>query len=364
MEQKFNIPTVLIAPLDWGLGHATRCIPIIRILTNSGWRVLLAANGNTATLLKNEFPNLTLLPLDGYNIHYTKKKWMLPITMLLQVPKILLAIKKENSWLRKTIDKHQINLVISDNRYGLHSSQIPTIFITHQLTIKMPFAWSETWVQKMNYNFIQKFTQCWVPDFKEAFNIAGTLSHPKFLPNTSTYYIGPLSRFTKNEVLNFQYDFCILLSGPEPQRTLLEDIILKDVYHLREKIILVRGKPNALDTLSSSDNLTIYNHLSGEALNNVIQTSEYVISRSGYTTVMELLCLQKKSILIPTPAQTEQEYLAEKIYQQHWSYVVPQHQFNIQSAIDEAKKFQYHLPEINNETLYSTILKLIQQLSK
>lgn len=363
MQQKSKIPTVLIAPLDWGLGHATRCIPIIRIMNQNGWRVILAADGNTASLLKNEFPDLLLVALKGYNIHYSTKKWMLPFTILLQVPKILSTIKTEYYWLQNTIDIHQIDLVISDNRYGLHSSKTHSVFITHQLTIKMPFGWLERWVQKTNYNYIQQFSQCWIPDFEGANNIAGVLSHPKTLPNIPTKYIGPLSRFIKKEAVDFQYTFCILLSGPEPQRTILEKIILKDITTLNEKIILVRGKPNATETLSSTDKVTIYNHLSGEALNSVIQASEYTISRSGYTTVMELLYLQKKAILIPTPAQTEQEYLAEKLCQQQWCYVVPQYQFNIQSAIDEAKQFQYQLPEINNETLSYTILKIIQQLS-
>ena len=363
MEQKSKITTVLIAPLDWGLGHTTRCIPIIRIMNNSGWRVILAADGNTATLLKNEFPDLLLLSLKGYNIYYSTKKWMLPFTILLQVPKILCAIKNEHRWLQNKIDTHQIDLVISDNRYGLHSSKIPSVFITHQLTIKMPFAWLENWVQKINYQYIQKFTQCWVPDFADTKNIAGILSHPKILPKIPTNYIGPLSRFTTKEKVAFQYTFCILLSGPEPQRTILEKIILNEIATLNEKIILVRGKPNGTDILSNSDKLTIYNHLSGEALNNIIQASEYIISRSGYTTVMELLCLQKKSILIPTPAQTEQEYLAEKLHQQQWCYIVPQHHFNIQSAMIDAKQFDYQLPEINNETLSSTILKLIQQIN-
>jgi uncharacterized protein (TIGR00661 family) len=363
LEQKSKIPTVLIAPLDWGLGHATRCIPVIKIMNQNGWRVILAADGNTATLLKNEFPDLLLLTLKGYNIHYSTKKWMLPFTILLQIPKILSTIKTEHYWLQNTINTHQIDLVISDNRYGLHSSKIPSVFITHQLTIKMPIAWLERWVQKINYSYIQKFSQCWVPDFEGKINIAGVLSHPKTLLNIPTKYIGPLSRFITKENVAFQYTFCILLSGPEPQRTILEKIILKDTIALNEKIILVRGEPNATNTISSSDRLTIYNHLSGEALNNVIQASEYIISRSGYTTVMELMCLQKKSILIPTPAQTEQEYLAEKLYQQQWCYVVPQHDFNIQSAMIAAKQFNYQLPEINNQKLPSTILKLIEQLS-
>jgi UDP:flavonoid glycosyltransferase YjiC (YdhE family) len=200
LPPKFNIQKVLIAPLDWGLGHATRCIPIIKALVNNGYTVSIAAEGAQANLLQNEFPNLVILPLKGYRVRYSKSKWALPFRLLWQVPKLLQIIRYERNWLANTIKEHNIDLVISDNRYGLSSKTIPCIFITHQLTIKMPFAWLEKQVQQINYRYINRFTRCWVPDVLGGVTAAGKLSHPASLPNTKIQYTGLLSRFQKRAV--------------------------------------------------------------------------------------------------------------------------------------------------------------------
>ena len=144
----FNIEKVLVSPLDWGLGHATRCIPIINALLHNGYEVLVATNGKQLSLLQQEFPQLQFLKLKGYNISYAKKKWLLPFKIAVQVPKILSSIKNEHIWLDKIIDEHKIDLVISDNRFGLHSKKVPCVFVTHQLTIKASIGWLERIMQK------------------------------------------------------------------------------------------------------------------------------------------------------------------------------------------------------------------------
>jgi len=149
-----------------------------------------------------------------------------------------------------------------------------------------------------------------VPDFEKELTLAGDLSHPKKLPNTPLQYLGPLSRFNSLK-LSIQYKLCIIISGPEPQRSQFEKIILSQMDRFKEKMVMVRGLPNEEKVLNHSiENLTIYNHLDAEKLNTIIAQSELVLSRSGYSTIMDLITLNKKAILVPTPAQPEQEYLA------------------------------------------------------
>ena len=199
MFDNINIERVLVAPLDWGLGHATRCIPIIKALQELGKTVLLAGDGPAAQLLQTEFPALTLLPLRGYHISYAKTGWGLPWQMLAQAPTIFQTIKDEHAWLDAMIEEQQIDLVISDNRYGLYSKKIPCVLITHQLTIKMPFAWLERHVQKIHYSLINRFHTCWVPDSKGTLNLGGDLSHPMKMPAIPVKWIGLLSRFAPSK---------------------------------------------------------------------------------------------------------------------------------------------------------------------
>ena len=191
--------------------------------------------------------------------------------------------------------------------------------------------------------------------------LSGILSHPKQLPNIPVHYIGLLSRFEKNISVEKKYDCCIVLSGPEPQRTILENIILKDIHLVKDKILLVRGLPAAKEIISSSSNVEIKNHLPGMQLQQAFQQSEYIISRSGYTTVMEILSLQKKSILIATPGQTEQEYLSEILLEQTLCFCISQNNFNIVTAIQQAKNFSYStvsLPVFEKEKLQQLLSQI------
>ncbi|MBX2931508.1 MAG: glycosyl transferase family 28 [Chitinophagaceae bacterium] len=362
MNKKFNIQTILVAPLDWGLGHATRCIPIIQTLLNNGYTVIIAATGKQKILLQQEFPSITFIELKGYQISYSKSKFFLPLKIITQIPTILSAIRYEHQWLKKVVEQYHIDLVISDNRYGLYHSTKPCVFITHQLTIKMPFYWLEKLVQKINYRFINQFSACWVPDFEGENNLAGVLSHPQKMPTTPVHYIGLLSRFSTQEVSEIKYDYCIVLSGPEPQRTILEEKILAAIDTVKATILLVRGKPDSQEIFSTPKHITIKNHLANKELNIAMQQSNYIICRSGYTTVMEVLSLQKKSILIPTPGQTEQEYLAKKLMQQQWCYSVEQQYFSLQQIISTAENNEYDLPTLQTNSLATKIAVLLKSL--
>jgi uncharacterized protein (TIGR00661 family) len=344
LADNFNIRTVLVAPLDWGLGHATRCIPIIRGLLEQGLTVILAAEGAQANLLQQEFPALTCLPLPGYRVVYSQTGAGLGFTMLRQTPRLMRVIREEHEWLDSVIDEHGIDLVISDNRYGLYSKKIPCVFITHQLTIKAPFRWLEKLLRQINYRYINRFTVCWVPDAEGPDNLAGKLSHPKKLPRIPVRYIGLLARFQRQEKPK-EYDFCILLSGPEPQRTLLEEMIVPGLAGIHGKIVLVRGKPGSTENIAAPEQVTVFNHLNTQELQELVQKSRFIVSRSGYTTVMELVSLGKKAILIPTPGQTEQEYLAGRLEYLNYCFSIPQEILEVPKHFATATRFQYQLPE-------------------
>ncbi|MBL0146036.1 MAG: glycosyl transferase family 28 [Chitinophagaceae bacterium] len=319
----------MVAPLDWGLGHATRCIPIVNDLIKGGYKVIIAASAQTEVLLKKEFPQLLFLQLPGYNISYTKNKFWLPLKILQQLPKIFYAIKTENKWLQQKIDEQKIDAVISDNRPGLYSKKAKCIYITHQLTIKAKLSFIENWLQKIHYKYINKFSECWIPDYEGENNLAGDLSHPQKLPKTPVQYIGPLSRFVKKE-LPVIYDAAIILSGPEPQRTIFENIILAQIKHTAKKLVLVRGLPNQPSNKKMNyPNVVCYNFLNSEELNNLLFQAKIIICRSGYSSIMDLEAVQKKAVIVATPGQTEQEYLAKTLAQKNKHIIAYQNNFDL-----------------------------------
>ncbi len=340
---------VLIAPLDWGLGHTTRCIPIIRKLLQRGCIVYVACHPAAQQLLSREFSTIRLLPIEGYGIRYASTKRNFALKILWQIPKIVLTIYNEQKWLKKAVISHQIELVISDNRYGLFHKTIPSVFITHQLAIQTPFRLMSRMVQQINYTFIRQFSTCWVPDYPSHFNIAGILSHPDRLPETPVVYIGPLSRLLPQPAGRYLYKWLIVLSGPEPQRTLLEKQLVAAMETVEGRALFVRGLPLAVEALPVPKHCEVVNHLSSTELQEAFAQSEFIISRSGYTTVMEILAMQKKSILIPTPGQTEQEYLALHLRKQHWCNACDQED-DIVAHLLKAQDFPYQLPQLPAST--------------
>ena len=333
---------ILVIPLDWGLGHATRCIPVIRELLAQGCDVWLAGEGVQEHLLKAEFPGLPFLQLPGYRIRYAKTARGLIWKMIQQLPKMRRAIQYEHSWLKKINKEYNFDAVISDNRYGLYHSTIPCVFITHQLTIKSSLAkWTEKILQKRNYRYINRFTECWVPDAEGENNIAGELSHPLLQPAVPVHYIGMLSRFKKNEVGEIKNNLLVILSGPEPQRSILEEKIITDITHYNGTATIVRGLPGSPALIPSTGMIKFYNHLPSTKLNVAMQEAEFVISRSGYSTVMDMMTLQKKAVLIPTPGQTEQEYLGNYLMEKGIAVCVTQKDFSLSKALVLATDYTY-----------------------
>lgn len=357
-------PRILVAPLDWGLGHATRCIPIIKELIAQECEVLLAGDGGIKSLLSAEFPLLQFLNLKGYGIKYGKNRWETIGKMALQIPQIIEAMDEEHNWLHTAIDEHRIDAVISDNRYGLFNEGITSVFITHQLLIKTSAGdTADSWLQKLNYEYVNAFNYCWVPDAEGDNNLAGTLSHPKKLPTIPVQYIGALSRFEKEEKDKIKKHLLLILSGPEPQRTILEETMVLEAANYKGSVLLIRGLPGNEDSIKTPENITAVNHLPAKDLQQAIEESSMVISRCGYSTVMDLMILQKESILIPTPGQTEQEYLAEHLMKGCRALCIPQEKFRLKGALELASTFPYRLPSPQNNALGEAVRHLKKTLT-
>ncbi|MBO9199503.1 MULTISPECIES: glycosyltransferase [Niastella] len=356
-------PIVLLSPLDWGLGHTTRCIPIIHELQYQGCTVIIACNSTQKMLLIREFPQLTYVHLAGYNLKYGKKRWGTMVRIILQIPKILIKINNEKNWLNIFLKSQPVDCIISDNRFGLYTRKIPSIFITHQLNIKTGLGkLTDKLVQWLNYRRINRFSTCWVPDGKGSKTLAGQLSHPLALPAIPVQYIGGLSRLNPCSAITNSVKLLVILSGPEPQRTIFENLLRRQLEQQPGKTILVRGLPGEGDEVQVKNDLIIYNHLPAGLLNNLMCNAELVISRSGYTTVMDLLKLGKKSILVPTPGQAEQEYVATHLLKEQLAYTVPQSQFNLQKALEAAGKFRYKLNAWPMEDYKKAIKGLLEQI--
>ena len=346
-------PKILVAPLDWGLGHATRCIPIIKELIEKNCEVIIAAEGPQKALLKEEFPAIRFINVQGYGLKYGRNKWATWFRIIFQIPKILIRIKRENRWLERFLLEEELDGVISDNRYGLYSASIFSVFITHQLHIITYFGKGiDQVLQKINYRKICRFSSCWVPDFEEAGSLAGTMAHPKKGPEIPIRYLGPLTRFKKINT-GMAGPLVFLLSGPEPQRTIFEKKILAELQNYSGKAILIRGLPGETSLPEVRINTRVCNHLPSKELNKVITESDYVIGRCGYSSIMDLAMLGKKTILIPTPGQPEQEYLANYLFNKRIIFTTTQDSFSLESCLQSARQFSFLPVEDSGPLLFN-----------
>lgn len=325
--------TILVAPLHWGLGHATRCIPIIRKLLDQNFNVLLASDGAALKLLQSEFPKLPYIELPSYNITYPKNGTLFKWGILYKLPQIQRSITLENKIIEDLVTDEKIDGIISDNRYGVRNKKVPSVFITHQLNV---LSGKTTFFSSLMQRYqIKKFDACWIPDVEGTPNLSGRLGHLK-KTLAATTYIGPLSRMKKQN-RTIKYDILVLLSGPEPQRSLLESKLIEELKYKNQKILLIQGVIADQQQWKQLDSITIVNFMESSQLENSINESILVISRSGYTTIMDLTAMEKKAFLIPTPGQYEQEYLANRLKELGIAPSCRQSQFTIEKLAEIEK---------------------------
>lgn len=321
---------ILICPLEWGLGHAGRMIPLARKLRDMNNNIYIAGGDEQLSLFRSELKGLSYVKFPGFRPGYSR---ILPqyLVLLLQIPVLLYHIVYEHIRLNKIIKDYNIDIVISDNRFGLWNKNIKTVYITHMplIPFPQPFSFLEFTGVFFHRLIIKRFNLCFIPDLPGEINVSGRLSHGVKLPE-NTRFIGILSRFAHSDypiVKSLTAPLTtIILSGPEPQRSLLKNI-LKGMLRMSNTAIL-EGRPGAKAEVTVSGNFTTYNHLKTSEMKELLLASTDIITRAGYTTIMELISMNCTALLIPTPGQTEQEYLAGYLSQKGWFSTISQREIN------------------------------------
>ena len=297
---------ILFTVLNWGLGHASRSIPIIRHLIQMDCTIALASDGNALSLLRKEFPDLDSYDLPAYDVHYAHRS--MALNMFRQSPRLLQSIRKEKRIVSEIVRDFKANIIISDNRYGTRNKACTNYFICHQIGIQSNSKLLNAVLRKAHTSRINKFDECWIPDFEDN-SLAGEISQSKGLKQFR--YIGPLSRLKRTR-LPIEYDIAVVLSGPEPQRTILEEILISLFQASKSSIAFVRGIDDEYTGLRS-DNIKFFGLLDAQSVNGIINKSNIIICRAGYSSIMDLITIEKKALIIPTPGQTEQLYLSNHL---------------------------------------------------
>jgi uncharacterized protein (TIGR00661 family) len=353
---------ILISPLDWGLGHAARCIPVIKHLVDAGHKVTIAGHGRSILLLAKEFPHINCADLPGFSPTYSRLGNMV-LRLLMLLPQFLYSIINEHRILKRLISHNNFDIIISDNRYGLWNKNVKSILITHQVMIKTPpwLGFAEYPLFRISRLLISRFDECWIPDYEESPGLSGDLSHKYPLPD-NCFFMGPLSRFQSSDLPkesnSGQKKIVVIISGPEPQRSIFEESVTKQLKGLNLPAILVSGKPEIEKNKFIMENLTIIPHLLMDELYSVLTSASIVICRSGYSTIMDLHALGLKALFVPTPGQTEQLYLAKLHHQVGSTYWQTQEKLNLDKDIDEAKKYPGFLKNSSKPGLMTAILGL------
>ncbi len=332
---------MLVAPLNWGLGHATRCMPLINDLLLNGNRVLIGSDGDSLNLLQKEYPQLKTFTLPSYAIDYPKNPFWFGWKMAWQSWGIRKTINKEKAALAEIVNHEPVDYILSDNRYGVYHPSAKNIFITHQLKLIMPAGWrfAENWVCAILKKYVEQFDECWVPDDEGENNLSGSLSHGIQL-TIPISFIGPLSRFSKMEVQP-EYDALLLLSGPEPQRSILEKLWMEQImadkdFFTAKRLLLIRGLPQSAEQIDYlPHSVRVVNYANSDELNQYALASGKILCRAGYSTIMDLKVIEKTAVLVPTPGQTEQLYLAQHLASKGIGAFVQQDRINLKVVLSD-----------------------------
>jgi len=333
---------ILVSPLDWGLGHATRLIPIMKSL-NGDNQFIIGINKTTDRIMRSHFPDAQFEEVPPYQIRNSVTgRFVSYVKMSAQIRK---AKQAEEQWVKEFVSKNHVDLIISDSRFGFRHPEVKSVMITHQLSLQFPLIWKMPGriAQGVNEKWLFDFDEVWVPD-DEQHGLSGDLSvHPKL----KTQFIGIQSRFEKKKTsspVDYPYILCIL-SGPDPQRSEFEKIILHQAPLISQRMVIVRGRPEKGAQKVNCANALRYSHLETEELAAYVQHADLVISRSGYSSLMDYKTLGCKNLfLVPTPGQTEQIYLAKRMKEMGICDFAFQSNFNLADSlltIDYFKGFDH-----------------------
>lgn len=339
---------ILVAPLDWGLGHATRTIPIIRKFLAQGAAVDLAVSGKMSALYRGEFPGLTQINIPGYGIRYPRRGFEMPFWLLANYRRIMQVIRNEHEIAESLVKERGYDTIFSDNRFGFFANEVKNIYMTHQLRIAFPrpFSAFENLGVAWHRHQMQNFDEIWVPDYADFPGLAGKLSHVRYDKSFSEKlkFIGPQSRFPKEDSHEptetspkKSFDFLAILSGPEPMRTSFENAVRKAFAEIPGEQAIIRGLPGESDIPTAPPNVTFFNHLQTADFASAVKSAKVIVSRPGYSTVMDMENLGANCIFVPTPGQTEQVYLGELLQKSGIAKLLHQNEISAKKLCEAIK---------------------------
>jgi uncharacterized protein (TIGR00661 family) len=334
---------IVFTILNWGLGHAVRCITIIDYLKNNGHNIHIASDGIALDFLKETYPDLVFHELPSYGIKY--KYTFMPLNIIEKGPRLIKTLFNEHRATKQIVKANQIDLIINDNRLACFHNEKPSVFISHQLTIPVRNRAFRKFTNFLHHLFINKYDYCWIPDFKDTNNLAGDISYST-RKSPPKQYLGPLT--TLKLIPNREdLPLLIVLSGPEPQRSIFERKIINQASQLEESIVLVRGTNKSRSFDSTNKHLEILDLVDRNKLALLIQRAKRVICRSGYTSIMDFALNPKALYFVPTPGQYEQEYLAKHWFEKMRVPFCAQQNFNLKEAFENATLPKMNYPPTN-----------------
>lgn len=342
---------VLFCVLNWGLGHATRSLPVIQYIQKNGHSLHIASDGLSLQFLKNECPDATFIPLDGYEVNYADSRLLLG--MIKQGPRILKAIRKENQQIKTYIQQNDIDLIISDCRFGCFDPRIPSFLIGHTLQLPLSDPITNFAANRTLRRWINRFDECWIPDLLPPQNLSGYLSGVRL--NVEKKYLGWLTNLISLKVEK-QYDLVAVLSGPEPLRASFEQEIILQLCAIDGQFMVIAGKPDAKPQIELPSNIKYVPLASREELSRYVSKTDVILGRSGYSSLMDWLLLGKKMIIVPTPNQPEQVFLAQRLKERHWAISQNQKELNIRKALDRVETITLPQFETSHFTLFEEIV--------
>jgi predicted glycosyltransferase len=330
----FSDKVIFYSVLNWGIGHATRSIPIINHYLALNNQVIIFSDGEAETILKKSFPNIVFHTLPSYKIQY-KSKRLLTLFIALQSIARWWVIWKENKLINRYQAQYNADISISDNRYGCYVLGKKNYIISHQLKL-VSSHFIENFSQRFISKLIKPFDELWIPDI-ESVKLSGQMTEVN--SSITIRWIGFPYSIKNNELKSgIDVDILILLSGPEPRRSELEATYLKIAPNINRKVTFIAGNFSEEYYEFQRDNLTFFSSKKYEETIPFISNANVIICRSGYSTLIDLYVLKKdKIICIPTAGQPEQEYLASYWSQKGWVKIITESSLEIK-LVEEIDK--------------------------
>ncbi len=326
------------------MGHATRVSVLVDLLSRDN-EILVIAQGRGYYFLKQRFPHLRIIKPSRLELRYSRSKLFFNFLLVFIAGKLIINCLLDRLLLQRLIKEFNPGLIISDNRFCFWSRRVRSVYLTHQLQVEVPRAlrFFSGLVQKLNRYFIRKYDMVLVPDVKKGdASLAGSLSHPLQVPD-NVRYIGLLSRFYGIScIASHEYQVVAVVSGPEPARTRLVNILRRQLSEIKFKSLIVSGKPEA-DIAEACDNVTVVSHLEDKDFCRYISGARFIIVRAGYSSLMDMVALGRSAIIIPTPGQTEQEYLARYLHGKNYFYAIDEDKVNLKEQLLQFEKVKDEL---------------------